>query len=815
MRRFLLASLVAAIACGDDAAPDASDLGFADASVDAATDAATDAGTVPPTCGESLPETVIDVGEASPLELAGTWLRGWVPGATEDPAFPAFAAGTLSVDAPAPGVDWAPDDVVTTFGPLSSPGTTLYFLRDLPVPEGERLFARAGRGVTLAAPLATQQGDVYNDGHHRVALPGSTDGTAPEGTLPLTVRINPPRGAASVQLELFTTSDEVWVDTLSPHRPDLRVGETLEAWVGSRITNLRGEVLGPVLARVVESDLFEATETAHPSIGAGATAQLAFEVRAKRAITEADRAGESPTLPVTLEVASPCLDARYRATVELPVRAADEVFSVTRRSLVDGSVQYHAVRPPSGEAPEDGYGLLLTLHGAAVRAPGQARALGASPDHYIVAPTNRHRFGFDWEAWGRIDGLEALDHAMEAYAIDPSRVYLSGHSMGGHGTWNIGVLYPTRFALVGPSAGWRSFYSYPRDPVPGEPFLSASRSSDTERYAENLVRRAVYILHGDADDNVPVSEARFMRELLEPIVPTFGYYEEPGAGHWWDRNRERPGADCVDWEPMWDMMNERRLADVELDFDFRSPSPSVSPTHSYVRIRSASSPLADVTLSSRVEGTALALTTENVRSVVLDGDALTRAGIATLTVDGEAVAVRSGPIAIGPQEGKTEGQYGPLAQAFEHPFCFIHGDDDRVAAGYASYWSGYWATLGNGYACVLPASREPELEASVNRIWLSPEPQEGLPFTWTADALDTPEGPRPGGAIAFVHPRGEALDVYVVTTGGRGDELYTFPPFSYRPKLPDYMAWDADGVFAAGFFGGDWARDAAFSFGPL
>ncbi|MEO0324352.1 MAG: prolyl oligopeptidase family serine peptidase [Myxococcota bacterium] len=804
-------------ACGDDGAADpgagdmaAPDMALADAHMDAA---------AAPGCGDALPETVVVLPEPTPVPLAGAWWRGWVAGGTDDPAFGDFVSGTLSVDGPgtdARGIDWARAEVGETFGALSSPGTTLYFLRDLPVANGERLFARAGRGVTLASPGATQQGDVYDDGHHRVALPGATpEGTAESGTLPLAVRINPPRGRPAVQLDLWSTTAELVVDTISPHRPDLRVGERIDAWVGSRVTNLRGEALSPVLARVVESDLFEASETAHPSIGAGATAQLAFALEAKRAITAEDLAGETPTLPVTLEVTSPCLSAAYRTTVDLTVRARDEVFSVTRRSPVDGSVQYHAVRPPAEETPGTDYGLLLTLHGAAVRAPGQARAFGPSPDAYIVAPTNRHRFGFDWEAWGRIDALEALDHAMDTLPIDARRVYLSGHSMGGHGTWNIGVLFPERFALVGPSAGWRSFYSYPRDPVPGEPFLSASRGSDTERYAGNLTRRAVYILHGDADDNVPVTEARAMRELLAPAVPTLGYHEEPGAGHWWDRDPDRPGADCVDWAPMWTMMSERRVADVELDFDFRTPSPSVSATHAYVRVRSAATPLEDVVIESRADGAAVTLTTTNVRSLVLDGDALTRAGVATLAVDGEAVSVRSGAIPVGPQEGKRDDQYGPLAQAFEQPFCFVHGDADRVAAGYAAYWSGYWATLGNGYACTVPESLESTLDASVGRIWLRPSPREGLPFRWTEAGVDTPEGGPAAASVAFVWPRGEALDVYVITPADAGDALFVFPPFSYRPRLPDYMAWSDEGVFAAGFFDGEWERAETLSFGAL
>ena len=53
-----------------------------------------------------------------------------------------------------------------------------------------------------------------------------------------------------------------------------------------------------------------------------------------------------------------------------------------------------------------------------------------------------------------------LDQVTKSLAFDPTRVYLTGHSMGGHGTWILGSTYPDRFGAIGPSAGWISFWSY-------------------------------------------------------------------------------------------------------------------------------------------------------------------------------------------------------------------------------------------------------------------------------------------------------------------------------------------------------------------
>ena len=61
----------------------------------------------------------------------------------------------------------------------------------------------------------------------------------------------------------------------------------------------------------------------------------------------------------------------------------------------------------------------------------------------------------------------------------------------------------------------------------------------------------VYIIHGDKDDNVPPQQSYLMMERLKTFHHDFEYHEEPGAGHWWD-NSDDPGADCVDWRPLFD-----------------------------------------------------------------------------------------------------------------------------------------------------------------------------------------------------------------------------------------------------------------------
>ncbi len=250
-------------------------------------------------------------------------------------------------------------------------------------------------------------------------------------------------------------------------------------------------------------------------------------------------------------------------------------------SRVDGSVQYFSIVPPAPPTPQERRSehpaLVLSLHGASVEATSQASSYKPKPNMVIVCPTNRRPFGFDWEDWGRIDAIEVMDLAAKEYNADPNRRYLTGHSMGGHGTWQLGVLYPDRFAAIAPSAGWLSFDSYvnarPDAPKPEESemakaFKNAAASSNTQSMLANLENHGIYILHGDADDNVPVAQARQAKELLEALRIPFEYHEQPGAGHWW--GDEHSGAACMDWSPIFEM-----FAKCEIKRD--APRPKVEP----------------------------------------------------------------------------------------------------------------------------------------------------------------------------------------------------------------------------------------------
>lgn len=232
--------------------------------------------------------------------------------------------------------------------------------------------------------------------------------------------------------------------------PDIVRGDRSPLWLAMPVVNCTDEPLGGLVLAATDSSGEVLGQAELPELPPCSVYKAPLQVAVK-----GDVGGETLRLAVT--VGTPGQPALDRAEFDLRVVEAETTRKVTFRSGIDGSVQYYAVVPFTGEGP---HGLVLTLHGAAVEAIGQARAYRAKEDLWIVAPTNRRPFGFDWEDWGRLDAIEVLELVQRRYLIDGRRVYLTGHSMGGHGTWHLGVTFPDRFAAIGPSAGWISFAHY-------------------------------------------------------------------------------------------------------------------------------------------------------------------------------------------------------------------------------------------------------------------------------------------------------------------------------------------------------------------
>ncbi len=100
-----------------------------------------------------------------------------------------------------------------------------------------------------------------------------------------------------------------------------------------------------------------------------------------------------------------------------------------------------------------------------------------------------------WTTEENIAALAALlDEIEQNYAVDPDRVYITGLSMGGYGTWALATAYPQRFAAIAPICGG------------GDPSTVCA-----------LRHLPAWVFHGENDAIVPLHEARVMVECVTGV----------------------------------------------------------------------------------------------------------------------------------------------------------------------------------------------------------------------------------------------------------------------------------------------------------
>jgi poly(3-hydroxybutyrate) depolymerase len=339
------------------------------------------------------------------------------------------------------------------------------------------------------------------------------------------------------------------------------------------------------------------------------------------------------------------------AVIPFRIVSVNENRRETFVSDIDGSVQYYGIYSARMLSKETPAALFLTLHGAGVEAVNQSGSYASKAWGHVVAPTNRRPYGFNWEEWGRLDALEVLEVVKKRYSIDESRVYLTGHSMGGHGAWHVGSLFPDRFGAIGPSAGWISFWTYRFRGVDlGDTtavrrmIRRATTPSETFMHALNYDQLGVYVLHGADDDNVPVSEARSMVEALAKGQKDFVYHEQPGVGHWWDLS-DAPGVDCVDWSPMFDFFARHARPGKERirEIRFLTSNPGISARNNWLTIDAQTRQLEMSSVDIRLDPGDLraaqsgrfAGTTDNVSRLAFDVGVLRGPGPIAVELDGQ------------------------------------------------------------------------------------------------------------------------------------------------------------------------------------
>src|SRR5207249_9530577 len=148
----------------------------------------------------------------------------------------------------------------------------------------------------------------------------------------------------------------------------------------------------------------------------------------------------------------------------------------------------------AGERGADGLMQTTVGLGPAIRRdPKRLPAIAVFPQ----APADSQWVGEPAEA-----AVAALSQTLGEFHVDRDRVYLTGLSMGGHGTWYVAYRHPELFAAIVPICGWVRDFPMFRGSVPVVPGDSASVMTTL---AQHLGKVPIWIFHGEVDQVVNVN----------------------------------------------------------------------------------------------------------------------------------------------------------------------------------------------------------------------------------------------------------------------------------------------------------------------
>lgn len=194
----------------------------------------------------------------------------------------------------------------------------------------------------------------------------------------------------------------------------------------------------------------------------------------------------------------------------------------------------YVVYVPSDYTPDKKWPIVLFLHGSGARGSDNRRqineglgpAIREDPSRcpaIVVFPQAETLSVMPINAWFPTspDGQRALvflDLAEKEYSTDPDRVYLTGLSMGGIGSWAQALNDPDRWAAVVPICG-----------------------GGNQHDAQKIAHLPIWVFHGSLDTTIPVAFSRTMVKSLKKAGGNPRYTEYPTVGHnSWTRAYREP-----------------------------------------------------------------------------------------------------------------------------------------------------------------------------------------------------------------------------------------------------------------------------------
>ncbi|MBX3437748.1 MAG: prolyl oligopeptidase family serine peptidase [Planctomycetaceae bacterium] len=185
---------------------------------------------------------------------------------------------------------------------------------------------------------------------------------------------------------------------------------------------------------------------------------------------------------------------------------------VHREATVTVSLNYLLSLPP-GYEKQDAWPLLLFLHGggergdnlALVKTHGPPKMIAAGqPFPFVVVSPQCPRDGW----WQPTELLTLLDDVERTCKIDKDRIYVTGLSLGGMGTWELAAYAPERFAAIVPICGGGEAY-----------------------WARRISKVPTWVFHGAEDVGVPLRRSQEMVDALRKAGGEVRFTVYPHTGH--------------------------------------------------------------------------------------------------------------------------------------------------------------------------------------------------------------------------------------------------------------------------------------------
>lgn len=206
-----------------------------------------------------------------------------------------------------------------------------------------------------------------------------------------------------------------------------------------------------------------------------------------------------------------------------------------RTLTMDGETYAYSVFVPPNYTPEQAWPVILFLHGAGERGDdgllqtevGIGTALRRNwrriPAIVVMPQCRPNQMWIG--AMGRM-ALRCVEEVSREYRCDPDRFYLTGLSLGGHGTWHLAAQLADRLAAIVPICGFAEL---------------EQNTGLADRLAPRLAGLPIWCTHGAKDKAVPVERSREMVEAIRRAGGHVIYKEYEGLGHnVWDTTYSDP-----------------------------------------------------------------------------------------------------------------------------------------------------------------------------------------------------------------------------------------------------------------------------------